>query len=224
MPGCALFLTLAAPWPAAPSIPRFFGGGRKTPSFPQPHPLVGQCPCLPRHHAQSLTAETQDPIDSLSPFYITWRSGREKGRQWGQPQGSELALGALGGARCQTEGVPGMRVLCLDAPFHHGPQNCPSVCPGGCTADGKKQPEGRKGDKGRWWVEGGAHGALCLPCMPSVKPLEKMPHSHSLPAWTELGCVVPALRREDRLGGTQFWVFSRELAPACSCPGAWSNA
>lgn len=158
-------LTLAAPWPAAPSIPRFFGGGRKAPSFPQPHPLVGQCPCLPRHHAQSLTAETQDPIDSLSPFYITWWSGREKGRLWGQPQGSEQALGALGGARCQTEGVPCMRVLCLDAPFHHGPQNCPSVCPGGCTADGKKQPEGRKGDKGRrGWREELTVPSVCPAC------------------------------------------------------------
>lgn len=35
--------------------------GKPHPSL-SPHPLVGQCPCLPRHHAQFLTAETQIPL------------------------------------------------------------------------------------------------------------------------------------------------------------------
>lgn len=56
---------------------RFFGDGRGTSSFRQPHPQAGQCPCLPRQHAQLLAAETQDPIDSMPVFYdITWRRGR----------------------------------------------------------------------------------------------------------------------------------------------------
>lgn len=80
-------------------------------------------------------------------YVITWEGG--EGVAMGQPQGPEQTLHDLGGARCQTEGVPGIRVLCLDAPFQHGPQNCLSVCPGGRTADGTKQPEGRKGDEGR---------------------------------------------------------------------------
>lgn len=161
-------LTLAAPWPAAPSIPRFFGGDRKAPSFPQPPPS-GWAVSLPTQASCPVfDCRNTDPIDSLSAFYITWRRGGEKGRLWGQPQGSEQALGVLGGARCQTEGVPGMHVLCLDSPFHHGPQNCPSVCPGGCTADGKKQPEGRKGDKGR---DGGWREELTVPSVCPACPL-----------------------------------------------------
>lgn len=62
-----------APWPDALSTLKFFGDGRGTSSFPQPHPQAGQCPCLPRHHAQPLAAETQDPIDPKPVFYdITW--------------------------------------------------------------------------------------------------------------------------------------------------------
>lgn len=49
----------------------------------------------------------------------------------------------------KLKGVPGIHVLCLDAPFQHRPQNHPSVCPGGRAAHGKKHPESRKGDKGR---------------------------------------------------------------------------
>lgn len=171
-PGCTVFPRALSLSQHHGQLPHPFPGslevtGKPHPSL-SPHPLVGQCPCLPRHHAQSLTAETQDPIDSLSAFYITWRRGGEKGRLSGQPQGSEQALGVLGGARCQAEGVPGMHVLCLDSPFHHGPQNCPSVCPGGCTADGKKQPEGRKGDKGR---DGGWREELTVPSVCPACPL-----------------------------------------------------
>lgn len=33
------------------------------------------------------------------------------------------------------------------------------------------------------------------------KTLGKVLYPHPLPVWTELGCMVPALRREDMLGG-----------------------
>lgn len=163
-------LPLPAPWPAALSTPRFFGGGREAPSFPQPHPLAGQCPCLPRHHAQPLAAETQDPIDSLPLFYdITWGGrGERRGACGGSLRGLNKPSMSWEVPDAKLRGCLASMCSVWMPLFQRGPQNCPSVCPGGRTADGKKQPEGRRGDKGRaggWrespWCPLSALHALC---------------------------------------------------------------
>lgn len=92
----------------------------------------------------------------------------------------------------KLKGVPGIHVLCLDASFQHGPQNRPSVCPGGRAAHGKKHPENRKGDKGR---DGGRGGEPTVPSVCSASLYKTLGRDAVLPLFFLPGQSLAAQRQ-----------------------------
>lgn len=213
--------TLPAPWPAALSTLRFFGDGRGAPSFSQPHPLSVQCPCLPRHHAQPLAAETQDPIDSL--LFSATSHGR---RGEGEPGG--VASGGLSKPLMSWE-VPdaklrGCLVSVCSAWLLLSSTNPRTVS---LSAQVDAQLVGRsvqkteretkvemvRGGRGPWCPLSALHTLSNALREDAALPLSSCPDRAPL-------CGASSVKGRQAGRDTALGIFSRELAPACSCTEA----